>query len=120
MNSMTYKRYAARIEYSADDDCFVGRIAGIRDVVGFHGASVSELREAFHDAVDDYLATCEKVGKAPQRPYSGKVVLRIEPELHKQAAIKAELEGKSLNKFLEEAVAERTWKNHGRFDPVAS
>ena len=68
MSTMTHKGYAARIEYSEEDGCFIGRIAGIRDVVGFHAECVHELREAFHEAVDDYLATCEKVGQAPQRP----------------------------------------------------
>ena len=67
---MKYRGYAARIEYSDDDGLFIGHIAGIRDVVGFHGESVSELREAFEEAVDDYLATCEKLGREPQRPFS--------------------------------------------------
>jgi len=58
MNTMTYKGYAARIEYSDDDGCFIGHIAAIQDVVGFHGESVAALREAFEEAVDDYLETC--------------------------------------------------------------
>jgi len=57
-NVITYKGYAARIEFSAEDECFVGHIAGIRDVVGFHGESVAELKSAFEEAVDDYLKTC--------------------------------------------------------------
>ena len=57
MNLMTYKDYSARIEYSDEDGCFIGHIAGIRDVVGFHGESVAELRAAFEEAVDDYLVT---------------------------------------------------------------
>ena len=72
MNVMTYQGYAARIDYSEEDKCFVGHIAGIRDIVGFHGESVAELRTAFEEAVDDYLITCEKLGRAPQKPYSGK------------------------------------------------
>lgn len=61
---MLYKGYAAHVEFSADDDCFVGHIAGIRDVVGFHATNVKALRAAFHEAVDDYLATCEAFQKA--------------------------------------------------------
>jgi predicted HicB family RNase H-like nuclease len=102
MNMMTYKGYAARIEYSDDDGCFVGHIAGIRDVIGFHGESVAELRSAFIEAVDDYLATCEKLGRPPQKPYSGKVLLRIDPQLHAQAAALAEAQGKSLNAWTQE------------------
>ena len=71
MKTMTYQGYAAHIEYSDEDACFVGRIAGIRDIVGFHGESVAELRAAFEEAVEDYLETCQKVGRPPQKPYSG-------------------------------------------------
>lgn len=103
MKTMTYKGYAARIEFSDEDDCFVGHVAGIRDVVGFHGDTVAGLRTAFREAVDDYLATCKKLGKNPQRPYGGKVMLRIPPEVHAQAAMKAEAVGKSLNQWAAEA-----------------
>ena len=73
MNTMLYRGYAARIEYSNDDGCFIGHIAGIDDVVGFHGESVAELRAAFEEAVDDYLQTCKKLNRPPQKPklYSG-------------------------------------------------
>jgi len=104
MSTMSYKGYPARIEYSDEDACFVGHIAGIRDVVGFHGSSVRELRVAFKEAVDDYLVTCEKLGRAPQRPYSGKLLLRIDPSVHARAAMLAEAEGKSLNLWAQEAL----------------
>ncbi|EJM12347.1 hypothetical protein PMI21_04826 [Pseudomonas sp. GM18] len=61
MNVMNYKGYAARIEYSEEDGLFVGHIADIRDVVGFHGESAQELRNAFEEAVTDYLDTCAKL-----------------------------------------------------------
>jgi len=101
-NTMRHKGYTARIEYSEADECFIGHIVGIRDIVGFHGESVSELREAFIDAVDDYLEACEKLGRMPQRPYSGKVLLRIDPALHAQAATLAEAQGQSLNAWTQE------------------
>lgn len=104
MNVMTYQGYAARIEYSDEDGCFVGHVAGIRDVVGFHGESVDELRNAFIEAVDDYLETCERLGRAPQKPYSGKVMLRIDPALHARAAALAEAQGKSLNAWTQEQI----------------
>lgn len=68
MNTMNYRGYAAKIEYSDEDDCFVGHIAGISDVIGFHADSVSELHIAFEEAVDDYIQTCKKLGKFPQNP----------------------------------------------------
>lgn len=104
MNVMTYKDYSARIEYSDEDGCFIGHIAGIRDVVGFHGESVAELRGAFEEAVDDYLATCKKLKRSPQRPYSGKVLLRIDPAIHAKVAMLAEAEGKSLNAWAQDVL----------------
>ncbi len=104
MNMMTYNGYTARIEYSEEDNCFVGHVAGIRDVVGFHGDSVDELRAAFTEAVDDYLESCEKLGRSPQKPYSGKVMLRIDPVLHARAAAVAEAQGKSLNAWAQEQI----------------
>lgn len=108
MNAMKYKGYAARIEFDADDRIFVGHLAGIRDIVGFHGSSVAELEAAFHEAVDDYLAACLKLGQQPHKPASGKLLLRVPPEIHSAAIMAAESEGKSLNQWathvLEEAV----------------
>ena len=104
MNTMTHKGYAARVEYSEDDECFIGHIAGIRDAVGFHGESVIELRAAFEEAVDDYLATCAKLGREPNHPYSGQFRLRLKPELHARAAIAAETKGKSLNTWVSEVI----------------
>ena len=104
MNTMEHKGFAARVEYSEDDSCFVGHIAGIRDVIGFHGESVTELRAAFEEAVDDYIATCQKLGRAPNKPYSGQFRLRLAPELHARAAMLAETRGKSLNAWVSEVI----------------
>lgn len=106
MTPMKYQGYAARIEYSDDDGLFIGHVAGIRDVIGFHGESVGELREAFEEAVDDYLATCSKLGREPQRPFSGKLSLRLDPQLHAQVAIKAELSNQSINQWVVERLGE--------------
>jgi predicted HicB family RNase H-like nuclease len=105
MNTMTYRGYAARVEYSEDDGCFVGHVVGIRDVIGFHGESVAELRSAFAEAVDDYLETCLKLGREPNHPYSGQFRLRLEPELHARAAMVAKTQGKSLNAWVSEVIA---------------
>ncbi len=105
MNTMNYKNYTARIEYSDEDDCFIGHIAGINDVVGFHANSVSELHAAFEEAVDDYIQTCKKTGRSPQKPYSGKIMLRVPPEIHARAAMMAEAHGKSLNSWVTELLA---------------
>ncbi|MGF6174857.1 type II toxin-antitoxin system HicB family antitoxin [Ensifer sp. 4252] len=106
MNAMTYNGYHARIEFDAEDEMFFGRIAGISDVIGFHGDSVAELKKAFHEAVDDYLETCRKESREPQRPYSGKMMFRVAPAVHRRAALAAELSGKSLNQWAEEVLEE--------------
>jgi len=105
MSEMRYKTYSARVEYDDDDRVLHGRIVGIADVVSFHAKDVDGLRHAFEDAVDDYIATCAKIGKVPQRTYSGRLMLRIDPETHAKAAIAAQLSGKSLNQWGEEALA---------------
>ena len=103
-NTMTFKGYSARIEYDDDDRIFTRRIAGIRDGVGFHADSVARLREAFHEAVEDYLETCTAIGKQPQKAYSGQVMFRVSPDIHRRAAMAAELSGKSLNQWAEEVL----------------
>jgi predicted HicB family RNase H-like nuclease len=106
MNTMIYKGYAARIEYSDEDGCFIGHIAGIKDIVGFHGESVAELRAAFEEAVDDYLETCARVGRQPQKPYSGNLMLRIPPDIHAAIAVAAKVSGKSINQWATETFSE--------------
>ncbi len=105
MSTMTFKGYAAKIEYSDEDACFIGHIAGIKDVIGFHAETVKELRAAFEEAVYDYLATCERVGRAPQKPYSGKLMLRVPPEVHARAAMMAQAHGVSINQWASDVLA---------------
>lgn len=104
INAMRYKGYSARIEYDDDDRIFTGRLAGIRDGVGFHAETVEGLREAFQEAVEDYVETCIKIGKAPQRSFSGQMMFRVSPEVHRRAAVAAELAGKSLNQWAQEVL----------------
>ncbi len=104
MNAMTYKGYAAKIEYSDEDECFIGHIIGIQDIVGFHGDTVQALKDAFIEAVDDYLETCRLVKKAPQQPLSGHLILNIPPEIHAAIASAAQAQGKSINQWAAEAL----------------
>ncbi|MEM9272494.1 MAG: type II toxin-antitoxin system HicB family antitoxin [Cyanobacteria bacterium P01_F01_bin.143] len=103
-SSLSYKGYIARIEFSAEDDCFVGHLLGIKDIVGFHGETVAKLKVAFEEAVNDYLDTCEKVGKSPQKPYSGKLMLDIPPEVHAAVATAVELSGKTIDQWVTETL----------------
>lgn len=101
MNTMSWKGYAALIEFDDEDGVFFGRVAGIRDGVSFHGETVAELRQAFHEAVDDYVELCARIGKPPQKPYSGQIMVRVDPEVHARSALAAELAGMSLAKWTE-------------------
>ena len=103
-NVMSFKGYMARIAFDDDNGIFTGRLAGIRDGVGFHADTVEGLRAAFHEAVEDYLETCAKIGKEPQRSYSGQMMFRVNPDVHRKAALAAELAGKSLNQWAEEVL----------------
>jgi len=104
MKAMIYKNYAARIEYDPEDRIFTGRIAGIEDIVVFHGSTVDELENAFHESVDHYLDVSEKTGIPPQKPFSGKMTLRVPPEIHAAIAAAADATGKSINQWSKEVL----------------
>ncbi len=106
MSIMRHKGYTAVVQFDDEDGIFFGKLAGIRDGVGFHADTVVGLREAFREAVEDYVETCAKIGKPPQKPYSGQIMVRVDPEVHAKAALAAELSGKSLAKWTEEKLRE--------------
>lgn len=103
---LKHKGYSARPTYSAEDELFIGRIAGIDDVISFEADKASDLRARFEEAVEDYIAHCKQIGKAPQKPYSGSLMLRVDPQVHANAALAAELSGVSLNKWVEQTISE--------------
>ncbi|MCL2181306.1 MAG: type II toxin-antitoxin system HicB family antitoxin [Treponema sp.] len=106
---MNYKGYSGKADYDDDAEIFYGEVIGLRDVVTFRGASVKEMQKSFRDSIDDYLAFCKRMNKAPDVPASGKLILRIPPELHSYAAIMAKSEGKSLNSWVAEAVKDKLY-----------
>jgi predicted HicB family RNase H-like nuclease len=102
---MEYKGYFAKVEFDDDDNIFHGEVINLRDVITFEGETVRELQQAFQDSVDDYLAFCVERGEEPEKPYSGKFVVRVEPELHKNITIEARKKGKSLNVWVKDAIS---------------
>jgi predicted HicB family RNase H-like nuclease len=94
---MRYKGYTARVDFDDRDGIFVGRVLGVRDAISFHGETVAELRRDFRQAIEHYVAVCAKRGETPEKPYSGKLMLRVPPDVHAAAAIAAEAKGESLN-----------------------
>ena len=83
---MKYKGYKATISYDEDDKIFVGEVFGISDSLNFHGRSIEEREEAFHDSIENYLEICKKIGKNPQKEFSGTFNVRTTPALHEKAA----------------------------------
>ena len=103
-NYFEYKGYIGKPEYSAEDKVFFGMISGINDLVTFEGDNVSELERSFRDAVDGYLELCERIRKEPEKVYRGSFNVRIEPQLHKDLAIRAVQDDMSLNQAVECAI----------------
>lgn len=104
MNTMNYAGYSARIEFDERDNLFVGRVLGLRSMISFHGKTVAELRSQFKATMNDYLDDCKSQGIAPEKPASGKLLLRVPPEVHSKALIAAQSRGKSLNQWATEAL----------------
>lgn len=103
---MEYKGYRGNVSYSDDDEILFGTIHGINDLVTFEGESVSELKAAFEDAVDDYLDMCERFGKEPEKSYKGSFNVRVSPELHKQCALKALTNDITLNQLVVDSLVQ--------------
>lgn len=102
--TMTHNGYHGSIEYSPEDDCLHGRLLNINDIVTYEGNSLAEIKTAFRDSVNDYLAFCAETGKSPDKPYSGKMMFRVDPQVHAKAALAAQLKGISLNQWAEEVL----------------
>ena len=101
---MEYKNYHAQIEYDSEDELFVGKVYGIVDDLYFHGSSVAELEVMFHQSIDNYLQMCAETGKDPDKEFKGSFNVRLSPELHRDLALQAALEGVSLNQYVSRAL----------------
>jgi predicted HicB family RNase H-like nuclease len=106
MNTMTHKGYTARIEFDDRDNIFVGRVLGLHAMISFHGETVKELRSEFKNAIEAFLKDCKEQGIAPEKPASGKILLRVPPEVHGAALVAAQAAGKSLNQWATEVLHE--------------
>ncbi|MBQ4173661.1 MAG: type II toxin-antitoxin system HicB family antitoxin [Prevotella sp.] len=107
MNTMTYKGYIGSVAFSEKDNVFFGKIEGINGLVNFEGESVKELTNAFHEAVEDYIAYCKDEGIEPDKSYSGSLNVRLSPTIHRQIAILAKKAGLSLNAYIKDALEKK-------------
>jgi predicted HicB family RNase H-like nuclease len=101
---MKYKDYLARVEYDASADIFHGEVINTRDVITFQGKSVEEIKRAFEDSVEDYLAFCRERSEEPDKPFTGRFTVRLSPDQHKQVILAAEKAGKRIDSWIAEAL----------------
>lgn len=101
---MTYKGYTAEIEVDIEAGILFGRVIDIKDVVTFKGKTVEEIREEFHNSVDDYLGFCEELGEEPDKPFSGKLPFRTTPDRHRKIFLASKKAGKSINAWMDEVL----------------
>ncbi len=106
-----YKGYVAEVEVDTEAGVLFGQVLDLRDVITFQGETVEETLRAFYESIDDYLAYCEELGEKPEKPFSGNIAFRTKPETHRMISTAAQLQGKSINAWMDEqltAAAERT------------
>ena len=101
---MKYKNYIGQVVFDDEAEIFHGEVINTRDVITFQGTTAKEVKQAFVDSVEDYLDFCEERGESPEKPFSGKFNLRLEPELHRKAFIIAKRHGTSLNTWVAQAI----------------
>jgi len=103
-NMLKHKGYSGTVEFSADDEILYGKIVGVRDVVTFEGDTVTKLKKAFKEAVNDYIETCERLGRDADKEYKGSFNVRIKPRIHRLAAVRSAALNISLNQLVEKAL----------------
>jgi predicted HicB family RNase H-like nuclease len=104
-NTIEYKGYIGQFHYEEGDEAFHGIVLGLRDVIHFQGTCVSELKGSLQESVADYLAWCVAEGVAPEKPYTGRFIVRVDPDLHRTISVRARSAGQSLNQWVAEALA---------------
>ncbi len=102
---LTYKGYHGKVDFDEEAGLFHGEVVDLRDVITFQGKSVEELEEAFRDSIDDYLEFCQQLDEEPDKPFSGRLMLRLPTEVHRKVFVRAKKEGKSLNEYITEKLS---------------
>lgn len=106
MNMLHYKNYYGSIEFDPNNLIFYGQVQFIRGLISYEGASATELKQAFEEAIDDYLETCQHRNIKPETPFKGSLNVRLGHELHREAALNAEKNHISLNRFICDAISQ--------------
>ncbi len=104
MRNLEYKGYNGTIEYSKEDGVFYGKVIGIQSLISYEGETGPELENDFKEAIESYLKECKAEGTQPEKAFKGSFNVRVSPELHKLAALRARDNGESLNKIVSESL----------------
>jgi predicted HicB family RNase H-like nuclease len=99
-----YKGYLGVFEFDPESDTFHGTVINTNDVITFYGSSAAELRKEMRRSIDEYLAFCQEQGRPPEKPFSGKLILRTTPALHRQVASAAARRRLSMNAYVQEVL----------------
>src|SRR3989338_1512919 len=110
---ITYKNYVAKVEFDPEAKLFHGEVIGTQDVITFQGKSVGELEKAFKDSIEDYLEFCEKKKKKPEKSFSGRLNLRLDPDTHRKVAVLSSAEKQSNNQWINAAIEEKIKRQPG-------
>lgn len=116
---MEHEGYIGKVEFDDEAEIFHGEVINTRDVITFQGKSAAELKQAFRESIDEYLAFCAERGEAPDKPYSGQFVTRISPELHREISVAASIEGVSLNSWVQKRLENAIKRGRIRDVPLA-
>ena len=103
--ALQYKGFLGSVTYDEEAQLLHGEVIGTRSVITFQAKRADEVEQAFRDSIDDYLAWCKEKGLKPDKPKSGRFVVRLDPEVHSRVAAAAKARRISLNKFVEEALS---------------
>ena len=105
MDYLEYKGYKGTVEYSKEDDCLVGKVIGMHnDLILYEGSTLTELKNDFIEAIDSYIEGCIAEGKVPRKPFSGKILVRMSPDLHERITIAASDSHVTINEYINKAL----------------
>ena len=103
-NTLKYKGFIASVSFEDEDNILFGKIEGINDLIMFEGESVTEIKQMFREAVDEYIESCKHFNKPLLKSFKGSFNVRVKPDLHQQAAMLAKMQGISLNQLVQKAI----------------
>jgi predicted HicB family RNase H-like nuclease len=103
---LEHKGYTGNVEFDPEAGLFHGEVLDTRDVITFQGTSVEDLQQAFRDSVEDYLDFCKERNEEPDKPFSGRLMVRLSSDLHRKLYVEAKRGGKSLNQLISERLAQ--------------